>query len=425
MSVLSFPPASGRLGFILAALALCLLWLVWMQGLMVTPVWDETNFLTNLRGLGSWGELVRAAWIELPIVRPIPLTVYGSLLRWFPEIEGWALLRGLNQLVLLGAFGLLLGYVRRMRGEAPSRDLLFLALFLFSAGAVLTGSWFAQMFDAWALLLLAAGLWLLSRHAPWAAAVAFALGFLCKEVAALIFPFLLFLYLFRIHPRRELLRAGGLAAAAFLVYLLVRSSRMPLGSAEDIHRFEWQILPQQLLAFADLLPFQIHQVPSLLGVAILVAVLVAARRLAAVVGALILMAACGVIYLGMLHQGPVGLINAVSVFQPRLFLVPSVLLALVLMLTARMAWLPLLLLLPATLFGAWQQHERYQEFQAVYAEMLDRSRELGRPLRVWIPAGGGIQANRWRDADGAEYATDDFPDPDLRLEAKSGRLLPP
>ena len=51
---------------------------------------------------------------------------------------------------------------------------------------------------------------------------------------------------------------------------------------------------------------------------------------AALVGALILIGACGVIYLGMLHQGPVGLINAVSVFQPRLFLVPSVLLALVL-----------------------------------------------------------------------------------------------
>ena len=82
-------------------------------------------------------------------------------------------------------------------------------------------------------------------------------------------------------------------------------------------------------------------------------------------------------------------------------------------------------LLPATLFGAWQQHSRYQEFQAVYAEMLDRSRELGRPLRVWIPAGGGIQANRWHSADGAEYATGDFPDPDLRLDAESGRLLPP
>ncbi len=418
-------PARGRLGFVLSALALALLWLFWMQGLMVTPVWDETNFLNNLRGLGSWGELVRAAWIELPIVRPIPLTVYGSLLRWFPELEGWALLRGFNQLLLLGAFGLLLGYVRRLRGEAPARDLLFLGLFLFSAGAVLTGSWFAQMFDAWALLLLAAGLWLLSRHAPWAAGVAFALGFLCKEVAALIFPFLLFLYLFQIHPRRELLRAGGVAAAAFLLYLLVRSSRMPLGSADDIHRFDWEILPEQLLAFADLLPFQIHLVPPLLGVAILVAAVLAARRPAVAVGALLLVGAGGVIYLGMLHQGPVGLINAVSVFQPRLFLVPSVLFALVLMLTARVAWLPLLLLLPATLFGAWQQHARYQEFQAVYAEMLDRSRELGRPLRVWIPSGGGIQANRWRSADGAEYATGDFPDPDLRLDSSRGRLLPP
>ena len=129
--------------------------------------------------------------------------VYGVLFHFLDDYEtAWRFLRGLNGAFVLGSLSLMLATLRRFKPLSAPRQVFLLGAFLFSGSAIITCGWFANVYDASALILIWTGLFLLAAtDYAILPAVLFGLAFFCKESAVLIFPFLLTLSLNRVIDR--------------------------------------------------------------------------------------------------------------------------------------------------------------------------------------------------------------------------------
>ena len=157
----------GSKRWVAATLAIVAVWIVLAFGLMVADVWDETNGMLAFSSPAlSLTEKIDFVLTEsLGFWRPLPtlfVTVVLHLVRDFDV--SWRVLRAINMALLLTTLWLMLRIV--FTGGEKAHPALRVALtfaFLFSGSAFITAGWYANVFDATALLLVTFGTLLLLR----------------------------------------------------------------------------------------------------------------------------------------------------------------------------------------------------------------------------------------------------------------------
>lgn len=412
--------AEDSKGWLIATAVAIALWIALAVRLMIADVWDETNgMLLFSSSAMTLAEKLRFTLTQsLGFWRPLPTLVLASILHVVPDFGiSWRILRALNIAALLASLGFLVDALRQWRGSEDRRTTFVLTIaFLFSSSSVITAGWFANAFDASALLLICAGLSLLARDRSIAAGVVFGLAFFCKETAALTLPFLVVLFVAQRIHLRETLRAGVPAAILGAIYFAIRSKIVPFGSAGDVHGFAPEQIGPTIVNLAGSFWLQSMKQSSFafLGIAAMIGSLIALRR-PRVIGIVVLFyAGVGVIYWGMFNEYQNGVLMHHVNFIGRLYLVPAAMM-LVLLLVERRTLAVALLAIPIV-FGAaltWRDHAR---FQSTYARIYRTASETAaRPLRVHYPPkplDDGVRGVK----------IGDLPDAPVVIDAKSGRL---
>ena len=403
-----------------ATVVLVFVWLLAVGRWMVADVWDETNALVAF-GSSTWttGEAVRFVLTQsMGIWRPLPSALAVLVIRGVGDPErAWVVMRVLNVVLLISSLGLLVMAMNRWAGVSWRRTALFVLAFLYSAGALIVAGWFANLFDAWTLLLIALGVVLMSRERFVAAGIAFGISFYCKETAALSLPMLVLFAAAGYLNLRQALRAGVPAAALGAIYFLLRHRVIPFGSSADTHQFLAADFFPTIVGLSESFWRQTMwgEGPGILGFlwfAFSVAVMPGWRTRGAF---LLLVLATAVIYWQMfsIYQNEV-LIHYLM-FVGRLYLIPVVMVLFVL--AMKREWALAVLAVPL-LAGAIATYTRYERFQESYREIYRHAaRSTARPVRIHFPMKPLSDPVR-----GLEIG--DLPDASLVLDPASGRLLP-
>ncbi|HYI13322.1 MAG TPA: hypothetical protein VEK57_30020 [Thermoanaerobaculia bacterium] len=417
-----------------ATLAAVALWIGLAVRLMVADVWDETNgmlaFSSDAMSLGQKLQFVLTQ--SLGFWRPLPTLFVTVVLHFVRDFDvSWRVLRVVNIVLLLAAARVLVGAVARRsdgtdgtdgtygtygtyrtyRTAAGPAGFIFTLAFLFSGSAIITAGWYANVFDASALLLIAVAMSLLLRGRDLAAGVVLGVAFFCKETAALGLPFLLILFAAGRITFRQALRSGIPAAILGAIYFVLRSKIVPFGSTGDVHGFDPAQLVPTLVNLSESFWRQTLKGdgPGIFGFVFLVLSLAALVRPRLIAAAVAFLLATAVIYWGMfgIHQGGV-LMHHLN-FAGRLYLVPVALMLFLLALERR-TFVIAILLLPI-LFGAattWYDHSRFQQ---TYAQIYKLA-----PVVVHYPT-------KPLDDTVRKVKVGEFPDAPVRVDAKDGKLV--
>ncbi len=364
----------GRSGWrrVLAGAAPLLLpllpWLVLVSRLMVVDVWDETRALAAATA-GAAGGPGALQWAPsgagTVLVRPVPVLLFSSVVHVVGEPDvAWRVLRWVGAVLVMTGTVLLVQVVRRLSGADPWRDAMLVVLLLYSGGGFITAGWFANLFDACTLAVVAGGLLLLVRGRPRAAGVALGVAFFCKEVAVLALPVVVVLWAAGYVGRRQALQALAVGASGGVLYLLVRTAVVVPGSARDVHGLDPLSMLATLPRLADAWWWETSRVPAVgVGAVVLLLVLLLSRSRAAAAGVAALLVLSSVLYAGMLGPPDAPLLGAAT-FSGRLFLVPVALSLLLLALDGR-RW-ALAVVLPTVLWGATVTYDHHLRLQRAY-----------------------------------------------------------
>src|SRR4051794_22922185 len=238
----------------IATMAIVLVWVALMIRLMIADVWDETNgmlaFCDPAHPLGFKIHFVLTQ--SLGFWRPLPTLICVGILHFIRDFDvNWRILRAIDIAMLAGAALLFTRAVERWSERDDRRDLVFTIALLFSGSAVITAGWYANIFDASALLLLTAGAYLLSRGWFLEAGLVFGIAFFCKETAALVFPFLLLLLAAGRLTFRNALRTGIPALILGAIYFAIRSRIVSFGSSSDVHGFDMKLFLPTLINLGE------------------------------------------------------------------------------------------------------------------------------------------------------------------------------
>jgi len=404
-----------------ATAAVILIWVFFAIRLMIADVWDETNgmlaFSNPTTTLAQKVSFVLTS--SLGFWRPLPTLMVTVVLHFIRDFDvSWRVLRAVNIAMMLAALWLLSRVIAESV-EKPSAALrlAFTAAFLFSGSAVMAVGWYADVFDASVLLLLAAGTLLLVRRRAIEAGVVFGAAFFCKETAALAFPFLLMLLAARRITLRQSLQAGIPAAILGAVYFGFRSRIVPFGGEGDIHGFVPEHLWPTLVHLGESFWRQTLKGsgPGVLGFAALALSLAALRRPRLVAAAVAFLCAMAVLYWGMFGEYQNGVVIHHLNFIGRLYLVPVSLVLTVLAIERRTIAIALLCI-PIFLGGytTWRDHAR---FQRMYRRIYRTAREAPtKPLLVHYPP-------KLLDDTVRGIKVGDIPEAPVRVDAKTGRLV--
>jgi hypothetical protein len=373
-------------------------WVLLIESLFIAPVWDEQGFVRIVFRLREdMLNLFAAVWFEHQPYRPIAKTLLISVVSLTEtEEQAWQALRITNVILILSAAGFLLLFLRNTIRLSPLILGGVWVLILFSPAALVTASWGANIFDATALLALTFGLWSLSNERFVRAAVSFGMGFFCKETAVLILPFMAYWLMTHRISAKEVARSASIVGGLLLVYFVLRSRVIEFGSEADIHGFDWARFPEFFNNYVNTMWFQVAQAPPYIGWTVLLVFLLILNDLRAVLGVVLLITSCGVIYLGMPHRGDAIPAIAHTVFQPRLYLIPSVLVLSILLAHVKPRFLVILLLSPLTAMGMAVEYHYYASFQRTYANIEQLSAREGRKIVIQADR-PGIQNAMWRD----------------------------
>jgi hypothetical protein len=391
------------------------IWVLFAIRLMIADVWDETNGMLAFSSAAmSFGAKLKFVLTQsLGFWRPLPTLVVATVLHFIPDFDvSWRILRTINIALILTAVHLLLGAIE---GRGPLRFVMAVAL-LFSGSAVIASGWYANIFDASALLLIAIAIRLLFRDRAVLAGVVLGVAFFCKETTALALPFLLMLFAAGRINFRQLLRAGIPASVLGAIYFAIRSKIVPFGATGDVHGF----VPEQLL------PTIVHLAesfwrqtlkgpgPGILGFLFLAMSLIALWRPRLIAAAVAFLAATVVIYWGMFGVWQDGeLIHHLN-FVGRLYLVPVALMLFALALERRTLVIAVLCI-PIVFGGVttWRDHAR---FQRMYKRLYrTASQATQKPLVVHFPV-------KPLDDTVRGVKIGDFPTATMSINARSGRL---
>jgi hypothetical protein len=404
-----------------ATAAVILIWVFFAIRLMIADVWDETNgmvaFSSPATTLTQKVSFVLTS--SLGFWRPLPTLMVTVVLHFLRDFDvSWRVLRAINIAMVLATLWLLWRVIRENVEEPPpALRLAFTVAFLFSGSAVMAVGWYADVFDASALLLLAAGTLLLVRGRAVEAGVVFGVAFFCKETAALVFPFLLMLLAAKRITFGQSLRAGIPAAILGAVYFGFRSRIVPFGGEGDIHGFAPGQLWPTLIHLGESFWRQTLKGsgPGVLGFAALALSLAALRRPRLVAAAVAFLCAVALLYWGMFGYYQNGVLIHYLNFIGRLYLVPVSLMLTVLALERRTIAIALLCV-PILIGGSttWRDHAK---FQRMYKRIYRTARDAGqKPLLVHYPM-------KPLDDTVRGIRIGDIPDAQVRVDAKTGRLV--
>jgi len=404
----------------IASIAVALLWLALITKLMIADLWDETNgmllFCDPTHPLGWKIHFVLTQ--SLGFWRPLPTLIATFVLHVVRDFDvNWRVLRFIDAFELVGSVALLTDAITRWSERDETRDLLFTVAVLFSGSAIITAGWYANVFDATALLVIAVGLSLLPRGRALAAGIVFGVAFFCKETTALVFPFLLAMLAAKRITFRDALRSGIPAAILGGIYFVIRGRIVPFGSASDVHGFPLNVFLPTLVNLCDSFWRQTLKGdgPGIVGFVFLVLSLAALRKPKLIAAAALLVIASAVLYWQMFmpYQGDV-LMSHLD-FIGRLYLIP-VTLMLVLLAVERRTIAIAVLLIPI-IFGAVQTYRDHARMQRTYRRIYrTAAASPTKPLVVDFPEKPLHDTVR-----GIEVGA--FPDAHVRIDAKTGRLL--
>lgn len=384
-------PENGAAGKLFAVLLLLgLAWLFSLRGLMITDIWDETNLLLALRsptfaGLGV-GKLIAYVWThEVSFYRPLAT----SVLICVEELGGtdFRYLRYANALLVLASV-LLFSRILFERFEvSAARVVAFAALALGSSAALITASWFANVFDATCLFLLALGYFLVFRDRFFAGGIVIGTAFFCKEIAILGIPFLLFGYISGKYSARSLAKIAGPALALAGVYLFMRQSVVEFGSSSDIHPFVPSVFIPSLVAFLKSFWWQHTKFPShgamgIAGLVLLGLTILSIRNHRSQALAIAIVLIASVAYWGMFGYQDKMVVTSFN-FIGRLYLIPSILILFLLAVDSDWRIFPLLLV--PLLAGAMASYADHSAFQRLYLDMYREAAAGPGTLRVHYP----------------------------------------
>lgn len=365
-------------------------WIVLVVRLMVADVWDETNgmlaFSTGTQTLGSKLEFVFTK--SVGFWRPLPTAFAAFVLHFVRDFSvSFRVLRFVNIALLLAALAFLLRAIDHWTERDERMRFLVTIALLFSGSGVIVAGWYANIFDASSLALIAFGLLLQSRGRHLEAGFVYGVAFFCKETTALILPFLLVLFAAQKIRFRDALRAGVPATLFGVVYFALRHKIIgPLGNAGDTHTFDPHIYVPTLLGTLDSFWRQTTKAdgPGILGFIWMALSVAALRRPKLIAAWLVFVIGVSVIYWGMLNQYQHGIIVSHINFNGRLYCIP-VALAVLLLAIERRRHVLALLLIPIVL-GASATYHDHLRFQRVYKRIYRTASEAKvKPLKVLLP----------------------------------------
>jgi hypothetical protein len=399
-------------------------WLILAFRLMIADVWDETNGMLFFGSASmSLAEKVRFALTQpLGFWRPLPTLLAAVVLHAVPDFDySWRVMRGINAAMLLGTLALVLAVLRRCRTEdevkvSGPRDLALTIAFLFSGSALITAAWYANVFDAAALLLIASGLLLLFRGRDLMAGLVIGIAFFCKETAILALPFLVMLFAAGRITLRQTLRAGIPAAAAGAAYFAIRSTIVPFGSEADVHGFAAHELWPTVVNFGESFWRQTLKGsgPGVAGFLWLAFGLASLRRPRLIAATILFLTASCLIYWGMFSEWQNGVLIHHLNFAGRLYLVPVALMLVILAIERRTIAIALLCLpIVYGAFTTWRDHFRFQE---TYARVYQLAATSAEPITVHYPP-------KPLDDTVRGLRIGDHPAAGLHIDAKTGEVL--
>lgn len=407
-------------------LSLCLgvIWLWWIDQLMIADVWDETNgilLLTTEPLIGSSPlEALRIFWLhELPlnIYRPLGSSLFFLLAQ---ATDGnFVILRYFNSLLLLAAIGLITSVLFTDRNVKPWRCLAFFTLGLFSASAAITAGWFANIFDASCLFLIALSLRLLVSNGLMASALCLSLAAFCKEAYVLAFPLFFFLIgQLQNVGWRQLILPVSLVLFSSLLYWFLRHSMVPIGSPEDLHGFAPEQYRSSTLSFlggflSQSSKFSLWDISFSLGLSALALCLISLRNQAVVLAVGSMLVMCSVVYWGMFGYRATTLMGW-EIFIGRLYLVPY--LIFLFFLCKYGDWRVFPVLLCFNLWGSVTTVSDYRIFQQTYAEIYKLASETEGRLEIHFPGKPLEDPKR-------NLSIGNYPDSELRIDVVNGGLL--
>lgn len=367
--------------FKLMLTAIGAVWLVFLSGLMIADVWDETNALVileseSIAGLNAF-ELMLTVWTQqlpLDIYRPLGSSLALGLGRLFDGSFIW--LRYFNALLMLCSAGLLTRALAFRYEMAPGRTAAFFIILLCSASSLITATWFANVFDAACLFFLALAIRLYASGHLASCGISFALAVFCKEAYVLALP--LFAWMLW-EDWRETDNAGRRAriwlAVSMLgvsaVYWSARHSLIPIGSEADIHGFDVDVYASSYASFiagflAQSSSFARGSLVFWIGILAMIVVVVRTRNFEPKLTMLAILGLCGPVYWGMFGYQADNIMSFHN-FVGRLYLIPYALCLFVIFPTIRRPEILLIALISVWGMGVtWRQH---YVFQQTYAEI--------------------------------------------------------
>lgn len=406
-------------GWRAAAWTAAVIWVLFSLRLMIADVWDETNgmlaFSSAAQTLGQKLQFVLTQ--SLGFWRPLPTLIVATVLHFVRDFDvSWRLLRGLNIVLLLAALFFFLDAATWWGGRSELRRFVMTVAFLFSGSAVIVAGWYANVFDASALLLIAVAMSLLARGRTIEGGVVIGIAFFCKETAALALPFLVVLFAAGRLTFRDTLRAGIPATILGAIYFAIRSRIVAFGSDADVHQF----VPEQFLPTVVNLAesFWIQTLkgsgPFALNLVWIVVALVALRRPRLIGAALLFLLAAAIVYWGMFGEYQNGMLMHHLNFVGRLYLVPVALMLFILALERRTLAIAILCLpIVAGAFATWRDHARFQRTYAGIYSIAARAEV--RPLTVHYP-------RKPLNDDVRGIVVRDMPGAHVHIDERTGRL---
>jgi hypothetical protein len=406
-----------------ATYAVAIVWVAAMARLFIADVWDETSALV------IFGDSHQSAWqlvfatlrVALPSWRPLPTVFVIVTIHALPADVAWPLLRIVNMLMILGAVALLVHSLDAWSECDARRDFFFAFATLFSAGGIIVAGWFANIFDASVLLLVAWGLVRLTRRRFLTAGLIFGMAFFCKETAAMTLPLLLLLVAIERLSPREAAKAAVPTVASGILYFGLRGLVVPFGSASDTHQFGTSmVIPTVAGLVESYWRETLWGSPSVIGYIVFAFSLLAMRGWRARAAFAVYAGCAVVIYLSMftVYQGHELARHLMAVphltFLPRLYLIPVTMTLFVFALDRR--WWAVAILSIPLLVGAVGTYTRYQRFQRVYRHVYRYAQRAPKPVRIDYAMKPLHDPRRGIDIG-------DFPDAPLRIDPMTGRLV--
>jgi hypothetical protein len=394
-----------------------------MARLFIADVWDETSALAIFGDAHQTAAQIVATILKtgFPFWRPIPTIFTALTIHILPPDVAWPLLRIVNMLMILGAVALLLRALNEWAGRDARRDFFFVFATLFSAGAIIAGGWFANIFDASVLLLAAWGIALITRGWFMEAGFVFGVAFFFKETAAMTLPLLLLLVAIDRINVRQAMKVAVPTIGIGILYFALRGLVIPFGSTSDTHQFAASaIIPTTTGLIESYWRETLWRWPIGLGYVVFAFSLAAMRGWRAR-AAFVAYTACAIgIYLGMLtiYQSPELAKYLMAIphltFLPRLYFIPVTLTLFIFALDKR--WWAVAILAVPLLLGAATTYTRYKKFQSSYRHIYRYAQHAPKPVRIDYPMKPLHDPRRGIDI-GA------FPDAPLRIDPRDGRLV--